>query len=360
MAAAGRKPSPGLVRRAQTRTGPEVAALHDRLRQLSRCAFAHQRRMGDHAQSARRRLGGKMLLAAKRACGGRACAIRCDCVALRRQPRVGSRRAGCSSPPVNQTQGGLRDATQGLIPVERISPCTPKPPSVFYRLHFKRSRSRCDLGPGIKYTRGDPPGPGLFRTLTVSRVPPSWRRLASRRVRYVQQAGPRRAPPGPAGRPLRLALRPRIGTERPGATGTIARCASSSRTVQGADTPVAVPVPVPDSADFPGDAGGERPRRPRFAPAGTGERPRRPRPRFAGDGDACTEASPICPGGDGPWEASPGVPRRPSPICPPGDGGASPSPSPICKLKSGDHRLQCHDSEYPQRTRLGHSVWSKL
>jgi hypothetical protein len=37
-------------------------ALHDRLRQLSRCAFAHQRRVMNHAQFARRRLGEKASL----------------------------------------------------------------------------------------------------------------------------------------------------------------------------------------------------------------------------------------------------------------------------------------------------------
>jgi hypothetical protein len=40
-----------------------------------------------------------------------ATALRCSWL---RHPRVGSRRAGCSAPTVNPTQGGLRDATEYL------------------------------------------------------------------------------------------------------------------------------------------------------------------------------------------------------------------------------------------------------
>jgi hypothetical protein len=44
--------------------------------------------------------------------------MRSDATALRcswlRHPHVGSRRAGCSAPTVNPTQGGLRDATEYL------------------------------------------------------------------------------------------------------------------------------------------------------------------------------------------------------------------------------------------------------
>jgi hypothetical protein len=59
-----------------------------------------------------------VLLATMNVCGGRACALESDATALRcswlRHPHVGSRRAGCSAPTVNPTQGGLRDATEYL------------------------------------------------------------------------------------------------------------------------------------------------------------------------------------------------------------------------------------------------------
>jgi hypothetical protein len=59
-----------------------------------------------------------VLLATMNVCGGRACALESDATAWRcswlRHPHVGSRRAGCSAPTVNPTQGGLRDATEYL------------------------------------------------------------------------------------------------------------------------------------------------------------------------------------------------------------------------------------------------------
>ena len=62
--AAGREPISRLVRRAPT--GPEVAAPHDRLRQLDRCAFAHQRRRGT-MRSLRAGLSGKRASLRRRA-----------------------------------------------------------------------------------------------------------------------------------------------------------------------------------------------------------------------------------------------------------------------------------------------------
>ena len=106
--AAGHEPSPGRVRRAQT--GPEVAALHDRLRQLSRCAFAHQRRTMNHAQFARRRLGERASLRRRTFVVDAHALSESDATALRcswlRHPHVGSRRAGCSAPTVNITRVG--------------------------------------------------------------------------------------------------------------------------------------------------------------------------------------------------------------------------------------------------------------
>ena len=75
-----------------------------------------QETLMNHPQFARRSLGDKSVLAANGACGGRACAlgpgIRCDCVALQRQPhvrsvqarrvrrfRLESNQGGCGKPP---------------------------------------------------------------------------------------------------------------------------------------------------------------------------------------------------------------------------------------------------------------------
>jgi hypothetical protein len=67
-----------------------------------------------------------VLLATMNVCGGRACALESDATALRcswlRHPHVGSRRAGCSAPTVNPTQGGLRDATEYLTGDPRRRP----------------------------------------------------------------------------------------------------------------------------------------------------------------------------------------------------------------------------------------------
>ena len=69
----------------------------------------------------------------------------CVCAALRRQPRVGSRRAGCSSPPVNQTHGGLRDATEYLT---GDAPAVRRPGSA-PACHQCRGRARLRCGRAI-------------------------------------------------------------------------------------------------------------------------------------------------------------------------------------------------------------------